>query len=79
MVPLISTTDRLVEELLDDVYCDIWKLSKKERAKLHKFWTKGCKEQFYQAQKDRFRSLTNEHAFLRERERARYDEVSFST
>lgn len=49
-VPSIPVTNRGLEELLDDVYGDIWKLSREERNKLHTLWTRECKEQFYQSQ-----------------------------
>lgn len=78
-VPLVPATDRTLEEVLDDVDGDIWRLSKKERTKLHAYWANAYKKQFYQTQKDRFERLANEHASLRERDRARYDEVSSLT
>ncbi|KLO14620.1 P-loop containing nucleoside triphosphate hydrolase protein [Schizopora paradoxa] len=74
-VPSIPVSNRDLGDLLDDVLCDVWRLSREERDNLHRFWIKECKEQYYQSRKDEFRRLSDEHASLRERERARDDEI----
>ena len=72
-VPVVPTTDRSIEELLDDF--DMWNMSLQERQKLTEHWEVQVREALYSTHRERFDRLSAEHGRLRSKQKDEDEEV----
>ena len=59
-IPIISTSDRHLEHLLE--FGDIWDMSLAERCRLHEFWTLMVRNNLHQNQLEDFERLRRKHS-----------------
>jgi len=59
-LPIVATSDRSLEELLDDVG-DVWSMSRKERYTIHNFWVEQTRIELAESQKGEFQRLRQRH------------------
>ena len=59
-IPIISTSDRHLEHLLE--FGDIWDMSLAERCRLHEFWAHTVREELHKNQLDDFERLRRKHS-----------------
>ena len=59
-IPVISTSDRHLEHLLE--FGDIWDMSLAERCRLHEFWTLMVRNNLHQNQLEDFERLRRKHS-----------------
>jgi hypothetical protein len=59
-VPVVPTSDRALDELLD--FGDIWTMSQSERSRLHSYWVEVVRTDLRQNQLEDFERLRDKHA-----------------
>ncbi|KAH8119264.1 P-loop containing nucleoside triphosphate hydrolase protein [Phellopilus nigrolimitatus] len=72
-IPHAPVSNRNLHELLG--YYEVWYMSLAERERLHCYWAAEVNELLCETNKDRFKSLADRHARLRERQREGDEEI----